>query len=74
MVAILSGDIIEWIFLNENCRISMQLSLKFVPSPVDSKSALVQVMAWHRTGDKPLPEAMMLQFTDAYMRQKGEMS
>ena len=41
---------------------------KFVPNgPVDSKSALVQVMALHWAGDKPLPEAMMTQFTDAYM-------
>ena len=23
-------------------------------------------MAWRRTGDKPLPEPMMTQFTDAY--------
>ena len=26
----------------------------------DGKSALVQVVAWHHTGDKPLPEAMGL--------------
>ena len=25
---------------------------------IDNKPALVQVMAWHRTGDKPLPESM----------------
>ena len=49
--------------------ISMQISLKFVPmGPIDYKSALVQVMAWRRTGDKPLPEPMLAQFTDAYMR------
>ena len=29
--------------------------------------ALVQAMAWHRTGDKLLPESMMTQFNDAYM-------
>ena len=34
----------------------------------DNKSALVQAVAWRRTGDKPLPEPMMSQFTDAYMR------
>ena len=28
----------------------------------------VQVMAWCRTGDKPLPGAMMTQFTEARMR------
>ena len=45
------------------------MSLKFIAKgPIDNKSALVQVMAWRRTGDKPLPKAMMIQFTDAYMR------
>ena len=34
---------------------------------MDSKSLLVQVMAWCRQGNKPLPEPMMTQFTDAYM-------
>ena len=28
-------------------------------------------MAWRRTGDGPLPEAMLTQFTDAYMRHYG---
>ena len=33
------------------------ISLKFAPmSPIDNTSTLVQVMAWRRTGDKPLPE------------------
>ena len=36
--------------------------------PIDNKSVLVQVMAWRRTGDKPLPEPMLDEFTDAYMR------
>ena len=36
--------------------------------PIDYKSALVQVVAWHRTGEKPLPESMLTQFTDAYIR------
>ena len=31
------------------------------------KSALVQAMAWHHRGAKPLPESMLTQFTDAYM-------
>ena len=69
MAAILADDIFKIIFLNENDRIQIQISLKIVPrSPMDSKPALVQVMAWHRTGTKPLPEPMLTQFTDAYMR------
>ena len=57
------------IFLNENDRIPIWISLKFVPnSPIDNKPALVQVMASHQTGDKPLPEPILIQFTNAYMR------
>ena len=37
-----------------------RISLKFVPKiPTDIKRALVQIMAWHRTGDKPSYELMM---------------
>ena len=69
MAAILADGIFKCIFLNENFRISIQISLKFVPKgPIDNKSALVQVMAWCRTGDKTLPEPVLTQFTDAYMR------
>ena len=39
--------------------------------PIDMKWACVQVMAWRRTGDKPLPETMFKQFTDAYSRHCG---
>ena len=63
------------IFLHENIRISIQISQKLVPrGSNDNKSALVQVMAWCWTGDKPLPEQMLTQFTDAYMWHWGEMS
>ena len=69
MDAILAADIFKRISVNEKIRISNQISLKFVPKDlIDNKSALVQVMAWRRISDKPLSEAMMTQFTDAYMR------
>ena len=52
----------------KNFRILIELSLKFVPKgPIDDKLSLVQVMAWRLIGDKPLPEPMMTQFTDAYI-------
>ena len=52
MVAILADDSFKGIFLNESDRIPIQISLKFVPrSPIEDKSELVQLMAWHRTGD-----------------------
>ena len=44
------------------------ISLKGIPNgPIDNKSALVQVMAWHPIGDKPLIEPMLTQRTDTYM-------
>ena len=44
------------IFLNEDNKISIQISPKFVPrSPTDNKSALFQALAWCPTGYKPLP-------------------
>ena len=47
--------------LNENERISLRISLKFVPKgPINNIPALVQIMAWRRTGDKPLSEPMLV--------------
>ena len=38
----------------------MQISLKFVPKgPINKIPDLVQMMAWHWTGYKPLHELMM---------------
>ena len=72
MVAIFADGIFKWIFLNETDRIPIQISLKFVArSPIDNKPALVPVMAWRRTGDKPLSGPMMTQFIDAYMQHLG---
>ena len=31
-------------------------------------------MTWRQTDDKPLPEPMLIQFSDAYMQHYGEMS
>ena len=54
-------DTFKRIFLNENVRISIRISLKFVPKgPINNIPALVQIMAWRRSGDKPLSEPMMV--------------
>ena len=54
-------DIFKCIFLNENVLISIKSSLKFVPKgPFKNIPALVQIMAWHRPGDKPLSEPVMV--------------
>ena len=64
----ITDDILKSIF-NESVWISITISLKVIPKgPIDYKSALVQVVAWHRTGEKPSPESMLTQFTDAYIR------
>ena len=69
MAAILADDNFKYISLNANYRIPIWISLKFVPgSAINNKPAMVQVMAWLRTGDKPLPKPMLTQFTDADMR------
>ena len=55
-----ADDIFKWIFLNKNLWIPIKISLTFVPQgPINNIPALVQIMAWHRPGDKPLSEAMM---------------
>ena len=42
------------ILLNQMFDILFQISLKFfLKGPIDSKSVVVQVKAWHRKGDKP---------------------
>ena len=54
-------DIFKCIFLNENMWISIKISLKFLPkSPITNITALVQIMAWCRPGDKPLSEPLMV--------------
>ena len=55
------GDIFKWIFLNETAWISIKLSQKFVPDdPIKKIPALVQIMAWCRSGDRPSSEQMMV--------------
>ena len=62
-------DSFKSIFMNEKCFILIWIALKFVPKvPIDNKVALVHVMAWHWTGNKPLPEPMLTQLTDANMQ------
>ena len=58
-----ADGIFKWIFLNESVWIPIKISLKFVPKgPVNNVPVLVQIMAWRRSGYKPLSEAMMVNF------------
>ena len=54
-------DIFKRISFNGNAWISIKISLKFVPKgPINNILALVQIMAWRLSGDKPLSEPMMV--------------
>ena len=56
-----TDDIFKCIFFNENIWISNKIALKLVPKgPINNISALVQMMAWWRPGNKPLSEPMMV--------------
>ena len=56
-----ADDSFTCIFFNENCCILIKFSLKYVcKGPIDNNRALVQIMAWRRSGDKPLSEPMMI--------------
>ena len=70
-----ADDVFKCNFLNENVWIPIKISLKFVPKgPINNIPALVQIMAWRRTGDKPLSEPMMTQLNDANMRHSASMN
>ena len=54
-------NIFKCIFFSENARISIKISLKFVPKGlINNIPTLVEIMAWCQTGNKPLSEAMMV--------------
>ena len=54
-------EIFKCSVLNENVRISIKISLEFVPKgPINYFPSLVHVMAWYRPGYKPLSEPMMV--------------
>ena len=62
------------IFLNENVWNSIKISLELIPEgPINSMPALVQIMAWRRTGDKTLSEPMMVSLP-THMRHSASMS
>ena len=48
-------------FFNENVLMLIKISLRFIPKgPINNIPALVQIMPWRRSGDKPLSEPMMV--------------
>ena len=66
-------DIFKCILVNENVRIAMKISLKFVPmSPIEDIPALVQIMPWHWPANHCLNHDGL--FADAYMHHSASMS
>ena len=58
-----ADDIFKRIFFNENVWVSFKISLKFVPKgPINNITALVRILAWRGSGDKPLSVPMMANF------------
>ena len=56
-----ADDIFTCIFLNENVWNSIKISWKLAhKNQIDNIPALVQIMAWRWTGDKPLSEPMLV--------------
>ena len=55
-----TDDIFKSIFLNEYVWIPIKISLRIVPKgPINNIPALIQIMAWRRSGDKPLSEPII---------------
>ena len=64
-----AADTFKCIFLKENFRISIKISLKFVPkSSIDNIPTLFQITAWRQPGSNDG------KFTDAYMHRSASMS
>ena len=56
-----TDDIFKGIFLNADVLIALKISLKFVPNiRINNIPSLIKIMAWRRSGDKPLSESMMV--------------
>ena len=61
--------------MNENVRISINISLKFVPKGlINDIPALVQIMAWRRPRGQAIIWTNDGQITNAYMRHSASMS
>ena len=60
MVGIVQTTFSNVFFLKENVRIAINISLDFVPKgPINNIPGLVEITAWHRTGDRALCEPIM---------------
>ena len=55
------ATVFQTTFSNANIWILFKISLKFVPNgQINNSPELVEILAWRRSGDKPLSEPMMV--------------
>ena len=75
MAAIFADNILKHNFVDENVQLLIKISLNIIPyGPIENNPALVQIMACHQIGDKPLSEPVMVLFGDAYMCLSDELT
>ena len=75
MAATWANDIFKCNIVSEDVLTSIKNSLNFVSTGrINNMQALVQIMAWRWSGNKPLSEPMMALFTDANMRHLASVS
>ena len=54
------GDNFQIIFVNRNCCFFIQMSLRYVSlGPLNNNKALLEILVWHQTANKPLSEPTM---------------
>ena len=67
--------IFKCIFLNENIWIPIKISLKFITKvSINNIPALVNIMAWRRTGVKLLSETMIGSLPTQYVRHSASVN
>ena len=70
-----ADGIFRCISLTENFWVLNKVSLDYVPrGPIANMRALVQIMAWHLTGNKALSETMLVCCIEAYTHHMASMS
>ena len=61
ITALFQDPILKWIFLNENIRILINISLKFVATdPINNIPSLFLIVACHLVSTKPLSQPMLV--------------
>ena len=73
MAAIFADNIFKCMFWMKKIKFRLKFYWNLFTRVQYDIPALVEIMSWRRIGENPLPEPIVTQFTDAYMRYCGEM-